>query len=154
MEIPVYNIMIDDTVIGLDGISFVANPAIETNFVFQSEAKPINLFQYDQFKHLVEGPILIPDQLIIRVDESNNPYYIKWSAETIYNAMLSAFKHKVKATVNHTTEVSDVKLLSLYIDKDGVLIAKYKVNDNDLWDKIVRQEIVGFSIEAEVRYKK
>lgn len=154
MEIPVYTINVDDVDCGLTAVSIVSNPAIEKNFVYQSGAKTITLFQADQYKHTIEGPLLIKDQLIIRVDQDSNPYYIRWTEPVIYQCMLKYIKagYLDNITFQHMPGLlNDVKCLALYM-KDGSLYAKYKVDNSDLWNSIVQGKVCGFSIEAAVGY--
>ena len=63
-------------------VSFVADPAIERDFVFFNKAE-VKFQSIDDEKHLVAGPLLIPDKKILRLDEKNEPYHVYFTADTI-----------------------------------------------------------------------
>lgn len=92
MEYPIYDIVFDPTYdIGMSAISFVDYPAICQDFVYFSkdgkanhcELKSGSIIMANAEKHEIVSPILIPNQLILRVDEDGNKYYNRWSKEVI-----------------------------------------------------------------------
>ena len=101
-EIPVYKIKIDQSDLSATGVQAISNvkfPAIESNFVALSALKELDDqdvltvnkerftkladFNGKEMKGLLTGPILIPDFQILRMDENRNPYFITFSAEVI-----------------------------------------------------------------------
>lgn len=152
MEIPIFNVDIENTQ-GVFGISFVESPAINKNFVYQSEAKAIQLFQTDIYKREVTGPLLVPNQLIIRIDDEGQPFYIRWSKDTIYKSLLKWCAEKYSRTTIEHSELSTNTLLDLYIKDDGELWCRYHIDDDNLWQKILEGSVKGFSVEAECHLK-
>ena len=73
-------------------ISVVEEPAIGVDFVALSEQHNVK-FKED-FRGLLYGALLIPDQLIYRRnDETNEEYYVKYSKETIRAIAYNYLKH-------------------------------------------------------------
>lgn len=175
LNLPIYDITLGDDDIGLTAISLVDYPAIEENFIaMKSEKQPIFL-QSD--KHEIVGPLLIPDQLIYRNGADGNPYYIRWSADTI---KMAAERYVLNGWWNNFTEmhswfenpatkyedsfVKNIYLLRLWIIEDeatddannkygfnlpkGTLMAHAKVLNRHLWKEIKEGNLRGFSIES------
>ena len=63
-------------------ISLVECPAIESNFVYLSEEKPIQVCLEQDEKHMVFGAVLIPDKPIYRYNQDEE-YYLRFPKETI-----------------------------------------------------------------------
>lgn len=79
-KIPIYECKIDESlndITGIYAISFVDEPAVEENFVTLS--KQAVLLNKDTKKQILTGVVLKPNQLIYRLDEENQPYYIQFS---------------------------------------------------------------------------
>ena len=92
MEYPIYDITFNPAEdIGMSAISFVDYPAICQDFVYFSkdgkanhcELKSGSIIMANAEKHEIVSPILIPNQLILRVDESGQKYYNRWTKEVI-----------------------------------------------------------------------
>lgn len=177
INIPIYDVVIDDEHIGLTAVSFVDEPAIMENFVaFSAEEKMIWMSSHE--KREIVSPILIPNQLILRKHEDGTPYYMRWSEKTIENAAKKFITNRFwnNVTIMHPTfydkdmEYSDslekdVYLLRMWIVDDpkkddintkygfkglpkGTLCVHYKVHNRSLWNRIRSGELRGLSIEA------
>lgn len=141
---------------GIMAISLVDNPAIQTNFVFLSENKPVKL-SIQEDKHIVTGPVLIPDKLIYRRDPDDSEYYIKFSKETI---QLICMKMIQEGTVGNNTlmhatgYIKGLVPFEIYLAKkdsewpEGSLVVSYKVTSEDLWKEIKAGTFRGFSLEG------
>lgn len=163
-QYPIYEVSVQDEELGLTCISFVDKPAIRQDFIFFNEAK--QKIYFDDDKRIVVSPILIPDQLILRFDEYGNPFYLKWSADTIENAAWKfiASQNWNNVSIGHNGEnISNVDLLQMWIvDNDfdqanveygyqlpiGTLMVRYHVLNDELWQLIKKGEVRGLSIEA------
>lgn len=150
---------------GLEIISFVENPAIESTFQYFSEDK-IKLRISNEDKRVVVGPALIPNKEILRLDGENKPYWIFFSEETIIKAQEYFFKKGKtdKTNYNHeSVDIDGVNIIESWIveepnnDKSnhlgfdvpkGTWMVSYKVDDDDLWNKVKTGEVQGFSIEG------
>lgn len=171
VNLPIYEMLCDDTVDGMTCISLVDSPAIERNFVTMSENQPIRLSK-DDSKHLVFGPVVIPNQLIYRRDNSGE-YYITFSAETIEKMVekwsRNGWINQVNLMHNNTLIVEDCVLMSMFLKNsemglspkgyedlpDNTLFVSYRLNEK-LWNLISSGEadLNGFSLEAYLNYER
>jgi hypothetical protein len=163
-KIKVIEYGIDDAgLLGVYAISVVEQPAIGVDFVALSEQHNVK-FKED-FRGLLYGPLLIPDQLIYRRnDETDEEYYVKYSKDTIraiaYNYLKQANQNN--ATVEHTKVVDGVSLVETWIiegenDKsknfgfdlpEGTWFGCMKVDNEEVKQQIQNKEVLGFSIEG------
>lgn len=151
-------------------VSFVADPAIERDFVYLNKAE-VRFQSIDDDKHLVAGPLLIPDKKILRLDESNQPYYVYFTSDTIEQIAQKYLskKYNDSVTYEHATPVKDVSLVESWVvasptkDKSniygftmpkGTWFGVFKVNNPNLWADVKAGKVKGFSIEGEFEHKK
>lgn len=184
MKYPIYDIQFDPSNdIGLTAISFVDAPAIEQNFVYfgkdgeKSEIKSGQFLIFNAEKREIVSPILIPNQLILRINEQGEYYYVRWSKETIAQVaqyyIMNQFNNNF--TLNHQwfetgegeyedTFIKDVYMKQMWIIDDpkndiankkygyrlpeGTLMVHLKVHNRKLWQMIKSGEVKGLSIEA------
>ena len=73
--------VIDEDQDGVFAISFVKDPAIESNFITLSKEGIKLSLQED--KRIATGAILIPDKPILRMSEDKEPYHIFFSKDTV-----------------------------------------------------------------------
>ena len=171
-SIPIFDVFVDDDSLGLTAVSLVDMPAISEDFIAMSKAG--QRLWFNKEKHEVVGPLLIPNQLILRYAEDGSAYYIRWSKETIKKA---ADKYLMQGRFNNITIMHEdidkddsermqdnVYLKKMWIINDaksdianvqygyhlpeGTLMAKYKVYNCSIWQRIKSGELRGFSIEA------
>jgi hypothetical protein len=163
-KIKVIEYGIDDAgLLGVYAISVVEEPAIGVDFVALSEQHNVK-FKED-FRGLLYGALLIPDQLIYRRnDETNEEYYVKYSKETIRAIAYNYLKHNNQnnATVEHAKVVDGVSLVETWIiegenDKstnfgfslpEGTWFGCMKVENEEVKKQIQNKEVLGFSIEG------
>ena len=175
-KIPIYDIILDNEEEGLTAISFVDDPAIKRDFLYFSKEKPM-IYLFDDEKREVVSPILIPNQLILRQDESGAVYYIRWTEDVIREC---AYRYLSNGWFNNFTIMhpmfynkdltyedvlqNDVEMLRMWVvenpDADdinvkygfelpkGTLCVHIKVNNESLWQRIRSGELRGLSIEA------
>lgn len=153
----------DEGTLGVYAISVVEQPAIGVDFVALSEQHNVK-FKED-FRGLLYGALLIPDQLIYRRNEdTNEEYYVKYSKETIraiaYNYLKQANQNN--ATVEHAKVVDGVSLVETWIiegenDKsknfgfnlpEGTWFGCMKVENEEVKQQIQNKDVLGFSIEG------
>lgn len=177
VNIPIYDVLIDDEHLGLTAVSFVDKPAIMEDFIaFNSQEQKLWFSSHE--KREVVSPILIPNQLVLRKNEEGQLYYIRWTEEAIANAaakfLANGFWNNV--TIMHPTFYNkdmkytdslekDVYLLRMWIVQDpesddintkygfknlpkGTLCVHYKVHNRQLWSRIKSGELRGLSIEC------
>ncbi len=168
MEIPVYNIVFDENneISGIQTVSLVNDPAIESNFIALSKEKQ-NL-KFNKLKQIVTGPVLIPNKKIIRFDDQGYPYFISFSAEQIEKLRDKFHRDKLtdKTNLEHKENLSrsDLYVLESWIVSDsekdksqaigleklpvGSWVLSYKIPDQEVFSKVLSGELNGFSIEA------
>jgi len=153
---------------GIDIISFVEAPAIETNFMYFSKNKKQNFSSIDAEKRIVVGAAMLANEKIVREDADGNPYFVYFSEETVRKCQELFFKKgNTKGTnVDHeqTKVSSGVTVVESWIvenpemDKSkhlgyddipkGSWFVSYKVDDDALWEKVKSGEVQGFSVEG------
>lgn len=166
-KLPLYEVTVDSDVYA---ISLVDEPAIEVNYVHlkkDSKAKKV-VFLEDEVKekHMVVGPVLIPDMPIYR-NQDGEEFYIQFSKESIerlaYNYIKQGYNMS-SFTVQHQYPVNEVSIVESWIkttenDKSndlgfdcpiGTWFVGAKVNNLEVWEEIKREEskLNGFSVEA------
>lgn len=171
-NIPIFDISVDEEGLGLFGLSFVDNPAIQVELhAFKAEQQKVYFSSHE--KREVVSPVLIPNQLIIR-EAMGIPYYIRASEETIKKIyekyMLSGnwnnftYMHE-NMELDISERVQDgVYLQRLWIIEDeklddantkygfslpkGTLMMKAKVQNRQIWNEIREGKLRGISLEA------
>lgn len=172
--------------LGLTCVSFVDYPAICCDFQYYSkdgkahktDVKQGEILMTNAEKHEVISPLLIPNQLILRINEEGERYYIRWSKETIadvatyykvngftnnFSIMHSFFDENSTYEKYEDSFIKDVYMLKLWIIEDekndeatkfgyhlpeGTLMCKLKIHNRQLWKRIKSGELKGLSIEA------
>jgi len=163
-KIKVIEYGIDDAgLLGVFAISVVEQPAIGVDFVALSEQHSVK-FKED-FRGLLYGALLIPDQLIYRRDDkTEEEYYVKYSKDTIRAIAYNYLKQNMtnNATVEHAKTVEGVSLVETWIiegenDKsknfgfdlpEGTWFGCMKVENDEVKKQIQNKEVLGFSIEG------
>lgn len=162
-KLPIYNAEINDERDGIIAISFVEEPAVESNFMLFG--KQIPLFFANEEKKNILGVIMRADFPIYRRDEDGNEFYVTYSADTIAKMAQKYFVSGAVNTtsINHNGEVLDgVSLVQWYIKdtdkgiapngfddvKDGSLFAEFHIENENLWTACKDGTFKGFSLEG------
>ena len=152
----------DEDNAGIDAVSVVENPAIESDFValkkHQVELKTVN----DE-KRLLMGAALIPDKQIFRKN-GEDEYYIYFSKETIRKASQLFLKkaNQNNATIEHEKKIDGMSVVESWIKEDkqdksnfygfnqpnGTWFITMKVDNEEVWKEVKNGNIKGFSIEG------
>lgn len=159
-------ILDDADIAGVQAISLVAQPAIEENWVYFDQQTPYTLAAIDPDKRTVVGPALIPNKRILRIDpQTAEPYEVYFSAETIRRVaekyMVQA--RQAEATYMHQVPVDGVVTTESWVIEDperdkskvfgfnlpeGTWMVAQKIYNEQMWEKVKKEEIRGFSIEG------
>jgi hypothetical protein len=120
----------------------------------------------EQFKKIVLGPAMIPDQKIFRKDELGNPYYVFFSAETIKMIAEKYMRNKLidnNDQMHDGKAIKDIHVLESWIkesDNDkstdygyselpvGTWFVSMKVNNDEIWEKVKSKKLNGFSVSG------
>ncbi len=155
----------NDEASGIEAISLVEQPAIESNFIALNKQE-ILLKEIDAEKKILMGAALIPDKSIYRRNEkTNDEYYIFFSKDTVRKASELFFKrsnHK-NATYEHQKSIDNMTIVESWIVEDskkdktslygmdvpiGTWMVSMKVDDKEIYQKAKDGTINGFSIEG------
>jgi len=149
---------------GIDAISIVESPAIESDFVALS-AEEIKLAEVDKDKKILLGALLIPNKPIYRNGDEGE-YYIFFSKDTIVKASQMYLKngYQNKSTLEHSQALQGLTLVESWIVEDEVMdksrkyglnvplgtwMGAVKVNNDEIWQEYVKtNKVKGFSIEG------
>ena len=154
----------DQDDIGVEAISIVESPAIESDFVALKNQE-IKLAEVDKEKKILMGALLIPNKPIYR-NSSEGEYYIYFSKETIVKAsqMFLQNGNQSNSTLEHAEPLSGLTLVESWLVEDEVMdksrkygldvpvgtwMGSVKVNNEDVWNEYVKSnKVKGFSIEG------
>ena len=147
---------------GQAGIEWAQNKLEKINNTNLSKQK----FATDEEQKVVIGPAMIPDLKIFRKDLFGNPYYVYFSRETISMIAEKYMRNKYidNNDENHNGKaVSDVYVVETWIKEDtedksnkygygdlpiGTWFVKMKVRNDEVWQKIKRGELRGYSVSG------
>ena len=150
--------------IGVEAISIVESPAIESDFVALKNQE-IKLAEVDKEKKILMGALLIPNKPIYR-NGSEGEYYIYFSKDTIVKAsqMFLQKGNQSNSTLEHAEPLSGLTLVESWLVEDkvhdksvkygmdlplGTWMGSVKVNNEDVWNEYVKtNKVKGFSIEG------
>lgn len=171
-NIPIFDISVDEEGLGLFGLSFVDNPAIQVELhAFKAEQQKVYFSSHE--KREVVSPVLIPNQLIIR-EAMGIPYYMRANEDCIKKIyekyMLSGnWNNFTYMHENMELDISErvqegIYLQRLWIIEDeklddantkygfslpkGTLMMKAKVQNRQIWNEIKEGKLRGISLEA------
>lgn len=149
---------------GIEAISIVESPAIESDFVTLN-TQEIKLAEVDKDKKILLGALLIPNKPIYRNGEEGD-YYIFFSKDTIVKASQMYLRngYQNKTTIEHEKALEGLTLVESWIVEDevqdksrkyglnvpvGTWMGAVKVNNDEIWQEYVKtNKVKGFSIEG------
>ena len=160
----IIELFIDETdeAAGIEAISVVENPAIESDFIALKK-KEFKLAEVDKEKRILMGAALIPNKPIYR-QSGEQEYYIYFSKNTVRKASELFFinGNQNNSTLEHELKLKGLTAVESWIveseqDKSrmydlkvpmGTWMVSMKVNNDDVWKKVQAGEVKGFSIEG------
>lgn len=149
---------------GIDAISIVESPAIESNFIALNSHK-VEFKAVDTDKQILLGPALIPNKPIYR-NQDGEEFYVYFSKATIEKASQLYLKrgNQAKATLEHQISLAGLTLVESWIKVDmekdksaayglndpiGTWYVSMKVDNAEVWNEFVKTgKVKGFSIEG------
>lgn len=149
---------------GVEAVSVVDKPAIESDFIALSKQLEIELKEVDAEKRLLMGAALIPNKHIYRKDKDKE-FYIFFSEQTVRQASELFFinGNQSNATIQHAKDVNGMTAVESWIVEDpekdksrlygfdvpvGTWMLSMKVNNDKVWDEVKKGNVKGFSIEG------
>lgn len=161
----IFELILDENNIetGVNAISIVEDPAIESNFVALSKDKEYHFAEME--KQILLGPALIPNKTIYRRSGADE-FYVFFSEETVRTASQLFLKNsnQSKSTLEHEMKLSGLTVVESWIvddpEKDksafyglsvpkGTWMVSVKVDNEEVWNNYVKTgKVKGFSIEG------
>ena len=157
-------ILDEDEAIGVEAISVVENPAIESDFIALNNQE-IKLAEINKEKRLLMGALLIPQKPIYR-KSGKEEYYIFFSKKTVARAsqMYLQNGNQSQSTLEHNKQLKGLTLVESWIVEDkekdktalygldvpiGSWVGSVKVDNDEIWNDYVKTgKVKGFSIEG------
>ena len=119
-------------------------------------------------QQILVGPAMVPNKLIVRKDDNDEPYYVYFTEESIRKIAYKMMADKVidKVNIEHDGEKivdgaylveswivedpeKDKSLVYGFKPKKGEWMTMYKIQDKNIWDKYVKTgKVKGFSVEG------
>jgi hypothetical protein len=174
MNLPIYQLEISDDLndgAEVDFVALVDRPAIERDFLKFKEARSNFAIQSEE-RRIVSGALMLADTPIYRND-SNGEYYVTFTPGTIEKIAQKFFKKGYQSNVNlmhdGNQEVEGVTMFESWIKDssrgvapmkgfedapEGSWFGSFKVENEDVWDRVKSGEFKGFSVEGVFNYKK
>ena len=165
-EIKVIEYTIDDSgYLGVHAMSLVENPAIEVDFVALSKTRKVQQAAVEEGERkMVYGAVMLPEQLIYRVDAVGREYYCKYSKETINKIAQEYLKRNMhhNSNLEHEIPVAGCTVVESWItegqfDKsqnfgfnfpEGTWCIGMKIDNDEVWQSIKQGDVKGFSLEG------
>jgi len=151
---------------GVNALSLVENPAIQSDWVALSDQKKVLLAEVNADKQILMGAALIPDKPIYR-NMDGEEFYIYFSKETVAKAAEMFFKkhNQNSATLEHSQRIDGMTVFESWIVEDpkmdksakyglevpeGTWMVSMKVDNDAIWQDFVKNnKVFGFSIEGQ-----
>jgi len=164
-KIPIYEFLFDDPESELLGISIVDEPAIMQDFIKLKNQERVNFKIQSDDKQLLVGPAMIPGMMIYRVSKEYGEYYGYFTSDTIRKIVYKYFATDSvnKFNINHSDElIKGVIMVESWFkegekDKsyqygynlpDGTWMVSMHIQDPEIWSRVKKGELNGYSIEA------
>ena len=152
---------------GVYAISVVENPAMASELICLKEQTEIKLAEVDPVKFLLAGVVLIPDKDVYR-NQGGKEFNIRFSKETIEEVANNFISegYQGNSSLEHEEKLNGVSIVQSWVVKDpkndtanayglpqedikeGSWIVLYKCDNKDVYNKALKGEIKGFSIDG------
>jgi hypothetical protein len=163
----IIELILDEAAIdaGVNAISIVEMPAIESDFIALSKEIEVNFAEVDNEKRILMGAALIPNKTIFRRN-GEDEFYVYFSKDTIRRASQLFLKSgsQSKSTLEHQMKIEGLTVVESWIvddsEKDksafyglsmpvGTWMVSVKVDNDEIWTDFVKtKKVKGFSIEG------
>jgi hypothetical protein len=160
----IIELIIDNDSDGIDAVSVVDMPAIESNFIALAKDYEMKLAEVDPEKKILMGAALIPNKQIYR-KVNKDEFYVYFSKDTVRKASELFLKNgnQGNATLQHKSKIDGMTVVESWIVEDvemdkskkygfevpaGTWMISMKVDNDDVWEKVKAGEVKGFSIEG------
>ena len=157
---------------GVYAISVVESPAMESQFIALSKDEKlktteIKLAEVDDVKFLLAGVVLVPDRDVYR-NQDGKEFNIRFSKDTISDVANNFISegYQGNSSLEHEEKLNGVSIVQSWVVKDptqdtanayglpkedlkeGSWVVLYKCDNKEVYDKAIKGEIKGFSIDG------
>lgn len=163
MELVYLTIDEQDDETRVEKISLVDEPAIQTQWQAFNSHQQFKVTNEE--KRVISGALMIAGMPIYRRDGNGAEYYVTFSKDTIRKIVYKFMREGRTSMVNkdHVEDVEGVFMFESYIidsergikppkgfkqDLEGAWFGSFKVENDELWEKIKEGEFRGFSVEG------
>jgi len=153
----------EDEVSGIEAVSIVESPAIESDFIALKNQE-FKFAEVNKEKRILMGAALIPNKPIYRKNDENE-YYIYFSKDTVRKASELFFirGNQNNSTLEHNVPLTGLTAVESWIVEDekdktrfygldvpiGTWMLSMKVQNDEVWNDYVKSgKVKGFSIEG------
>lgn len=153
----------EDEVSGIEAVSIVESPAIESDFIALKNQE-FKFAEVNKEKRILMGAALIPNKPIYRRSKEDE-YYIYFSKDTVRKASELFFirGNQNNSTLEHNVPLTGLTAVESWIVEDekdktrfygldvpiGTWMLSMKVQNDDVWNDYVKSgKVKGFSIEG------
>lgn len=161
MNLPIYDITISDLTDGIQCVSIVEYPAMETDLLyFEKQDKKLNFSI--QSEHCIMGVLIKADTPIYRYDVRMGEYYVNFTKEVIKELAEKYVSDNLlnAVSLHHNGKlIEGIQLREIFLKDsskginpsnfedvpEGSLFAVFHITDTELWETVNR--LGGFSIE-------
>lgn len=170
MQLPVYELMIDEKTSEVDFVALVDLPAIEKDFIAFNQKQH---FDVQQDQRVISGPLMVPDTLIFRTSPDIGDHYVKFSASTIRQIAINYAKKGYQNNVNlmhdEGMKMDGIVMFESFITDcgrgicpmkgfedmpDGTWFGSMYVGNEEAWSHVKEGKLRGFSVEGTFDYAK
>lgn len=167
MKIPIFDAYLsDDEYEGISCISIVDEPAMEkAMLVFNKDRKPVLFQVQDEMQHKITSVVIRCNYPIYRINERGEEYYIRFGKEVIDQLAEKYSRDGLlnRVSVQHNGELlNDITMTEMFIKnrekgidpkgfediEDFSLFATFKINNEEIWNRIMQGEFGGLSMEV------
>lgn len=168
-EIELRELVIDETSdTGVNYIALVDSPAIQSNWMaFKEQPKEQQFKIENEEKRIVSGYLMKADLPIYRLDENNQPFYVVFRKDTIFDIVLKHQKNGLNSNTNLDHDLNQIAegvflFESIIVDSErgqrppkgfeeapnGSWWGSMYVDNDEIWQQIKDGTFKGFSVEG------
>jgi len=166
-ELPIYKALIKDEEEGMVTISLVDLPAVESDWLaFNKQKEQLQFKVENEEKRVILGVVMRASYPIYRIGISGYEYYIEFDADTIRKMarkyLKDGFQNNISIMHNGELIKDGVYMEEFFIKDDemgispkgfedienGSLFARFKIENEQLWNDIKEGKFKGFSLEG------
>lgn len=167
-KLPIYTLVLneDEENAGLEAVALVDQPAIERNWFAFNEQKKFT-FKADEERRIITGALMIADLPIFRTSKEMGDFYVVFDKQQIELLVQKYFRLGLVNNVNEmhdpNKKVDGVTMFESFIVDtqrgikppngfegvpEGSWFGSYKVDNEEIWNKVKSGEFLGFSVEG------